>query len=70
MKDKIIARELKCINDCMRLARVSLAVGNLKYARIMFEDALKSVNELERLNANETVVLIGTRLPSRNPNHN
>ena len=68
MKDQLIAREVKCIDDCIRLARISVTVGNLKLTRMLLEDALKSINEVERLSSDETVVLIGTFMPSRNSN--
>ena len=68
MKDKLIAREVKCINDCLALARVSMAVGNIKYTEILFEDALKSIREVKRLNEDGTVILIGSVMHSRRSN--
>ena len=64
MKDKLIKQEVKCINDCLALARVSMAVGNLKYTEIMLEDALKSIREVKRLNEDGTVILIGSIMHS------
>jgi len=60
MKDQLIAREVKCIDDCIKLARVSVSVGNLRLTRMLLEDALKSINEVERLSSDETVILIGS----------
>ena len=68
MKDKLIAREVKCINDCLTLARVSMAVGNIKYTEILLEDALKSIREVKRLNEDGTVILIGSIMHSRGAN--
>ena len=62
MKKKLIEQEMQCIFDCVNLAQVSIAQHNIRHTKMLLEDAIKSVNEVERLMKDETVVLVGTRL--------
>lgn len=68
-KLRAIKREESCFNECIGLAQMCFNRKNIKYTRIMLEDALKSLDEIERLRKSETVVLVGTVLNSRNVNH-
>ena len=68
MKDKLIAREVQCFRDLIALAFDSVEIGRTDYAIKMLEDSIKSLKEIESLRKNETVVLIGTFMPSRNSN--
>lgn len=68
MKEELIAREKKCLRDCLQMANTSTELGHWKVARTVLEDAIRSINEIERLSKNETVVLVGTVLTGRNSN--
>jgi len=59
-KHILIEREVECIGDCLILAGTALDIGNIGKTKEMILDALKSIEEIERLNTNETVVLVGT----------
>ena len=60
MKQKLINREIKCINDCIVLAHASMQLSNIEQAENLLEDALKSIRAVKELQKDETVVLVGT----------
>src|SRR5690625_186502 len=60
MKQKLINREIKCINDCIVLAHASMQLSKIEQAENLLEDALKSIRAVKELQKDETVVLVGT----------
>lgn len=58
LKNELIKREIKCFNYCVELARQMMMSGNTKHARVLLEDAIKSVDEIERLSQNEQATFI------------
>lgn len=68
MKEKLIAKEKECFYDLLELAYHSMQLDKTKYAKKLLEDAIKSINEMERLKDSETVILIGSIVHSRGAN--
>lgn len=66
MKQELIEKEVECVGDCLILAHVAFQLNNLSHTKTMLEDAIKSINEIERLGDDGTIVIVGNVLGSRN----